>query len=247
MAALIVIGIIIAVIALIMLIPVGADVGYEDGRLRLSAKLCGVLLQLFPKPPEDESKPKKEKKPKKPKKQKKPKEPSPEEAEKPKKKLDLNFSPDELLSLVKSVLKGFGKFGRKLRVDRFLLHYTAAGDDPYKTAMTFAYVNQALSSLAPICRQRFDTKDCDVWTDIDFTTEKTKLDFGIALTIRIGSIFGVIFTIAFSALGILIKNKLRLAKEKRQNRKNGVDEKIISIEEIKEENIQAEERMDSNG
>lgn len=244
MAALIVIGIIIAVIALIMLIPIGADVGYEDGQLRLSAKLCGVLLQLFPKPPADESKPKKEKKPKKP---KKPKEPAPEGTEKPKKKLSLNFSRDELLGLVKSVLKGFGKFGRKLRVDRFLLHYTAAGKDPYSTAMTFAYVNQALSSLAPICRRRFDTRDCDVWTDIDFTTEETKLDFGIALTIRIGSIFGVIFTIAFGALGILIKNKLRLAREKRRNRKNAAAEKIVSIEEIKEENTQAEERMDSNG
>ena len=82
-------------------------------------------------------------------------------------------------------------------MDRFLLHYTAAGKDPYDTAMTFGYVNGALTTLAPICRRSFDAKDVDVWTDVDFTTEKTKVDFGVALTIRIGQIFGVVFTILF--------------------------------------------------
>ncbi|MBQ6048029.1 MAG: hypothetical protein IJL40_01700, partial [Oscillospiraceae bacterium] len=72
MTALIVIGIIVLIIALIMLIPVGADIGYEDGVFSLSAKVLGILIKLFPK---DESKPKKEKpgkkKEKKPKKEKK--------------------------------------------------------------------------------------------------------------------------------------------------------------------------------
>ncbi len=70
MVALIILGIIVAIIVLIMLVPVGADVGYENEQLHLSAKVCGMLLQLFPKPPRDETKPPKEKKPKKPKKQK---------------------------------------------------------------------------------------------------------------------------------------------------------------------------------
>lgn len=58
MTALIVIGIIVLIIALIMLIPVGADIGYEDGVFSLSAKVLGVLIKLFPK---DGSKPGKEK------------------------------------------------------------------------------------------------------------------------------------------------------------------------------------------
>ena len=69
----IILGVIVALITLIMLIPIGADVNYEGGKLTLSAKVCGVLLQLIPKKPVDESKPKKEKKPKKPEKPKKPK------------------------------------------------------------------------------------------------------------------------------------------------------------------------------
>ena len=242
MVALIILGIIVAIIVLIMLVPVGADVGYENEQLHLSAKVCGMLLQLFPKPPRDETKPPKEKKPKKPKKQKPPK---PEGETKPKKKL--SFNREELLGLVKSVLRGMGRFGRKLSVDRFVLHYTAGGKDPYDTAMTLAYVNAALSSLAPICRKRFNVKDADVWTNVDFTKDSMSLDFAFAMTIRIGQIFGVIFSIAFGALGIIIKNKLRLAREKRQMKKDGTAQQVVNIDEIKQENIQAEERMDSNG
>lgn len=251
MVGLIILGVIVAIIVAIMLIPVGADVAYEGGELRLSAKVCGMLLQLIPKPPADETKPKKEKKPKKPKKQKKQPEEQPQTGEeKPKKKLNLDFSMDEIMGLVKSVLRGLGRFGRKLSVDRFLLHYTAAGKDPYSTAMTFGYVNGALTTLAPICRRTFDAKDVDVWTDVDFTTEKTKVDVGVALTIRIGQIFGVVFSILFGALGILIKHKIRKFKEKRANKKAGIPENGEAAAENREENtknIQPEERTDSNG
>ena len=64
MVGLIILGVIVAIIVIIMLVPVGADVGYEGGELRVSAKVSGILLQLIPKKPVDETKPKKEKKPK---------------------------------------------------------------------------------------------------------------------------------------------------------------------------------------
>lgn len=253
MLALKIIGIIVAIIALIMLIPVGADISYIGGQFGLSAKMCGVLLQLFPKPEADPNAPEKEKKPKKPKKEKKKKEPKPDEnadgAQKPKKKLKLSFTKEELFSLVKKVLRRFGRFGRKFRVDRFLLHYTAAGDDPYDTAVTYGYVNAALSALAPMCRERFDVRDCDVWTDIDFSKEKLELDFAVAFSIRIGAFFGLIFGIVGSALGVLIKNQCRLLGEKLFHRKEKKvdDVAVVDIEMEKENNIQAEERMDSNG
>ena len=249
MAWLIVLGVIIGIIALIMLIPVGADVGYENGELSLSAKVCGIMLKLLPRKPADGSEPKKEKKPQK---EKKPKEAGPEQAPKPRKKLNLQLNMDEILALVKAVLRGFGKFG-KLTVDRFMLHYVAAGSDPYATAMTYNYVNAALSSLAPICAERFIVKDCDVWTNIDFTEEKTRIDFGLCVVIRIGQVFRMAFAILFGALWILIKNKFRLLKEKRKNRGSGNEAspqgqpEEANTENESEENIQEEERMDSNG
>ena len=51
-------------------------------------------------------------------------------------------------------------------------------------------------------------------------------------------------------IGILIKNKLRLRAEKRHGGRNmaAEDDAVIDIEIDKDkENIQAEERMDSNG
>ena len=240
MVWLIVLGVIIGIIALIMLIPVGADVGYENGELSLSAKVCGIMLKLLPRKPADGSEPKKEKKPQK---EKKPKEAGPEQTPKPRKKLNLQLNMDEILALVKAVLRGFGKFG-KLTVDRFMLHYVAAGSDPYATAMTYNYVNAALSSLAPICAERFIVKDCDVWTNIDFTEEKTRIDFGLCVVIRIGQVFRMVFAIIFGVLWILIKNKFRLLKEKIKNRGNkdagspGEQPEETVTEEKIEENIQ---------
>ncbi len=246
MVALIIIGIILAILVLILLLPVGVDVGYENEQFHLSAKVNGFLLQLIPRPPRSEEKKPKEKKPKK---EKKKKEPKPEEEKKPKKKLELDFNMDEILELVKKALRSFGKFGRKLKVSRFVLHFTAAGRDPYNTAMTFAYVNAALSSLAPICAQRFTVKDCDVWTDVDFVSEKMRLDLGLAVTIRIGQILGVGLGLGFGALWILLKNKIRLKKERRELKKAGLlEEDGQTTEKGKEtNNIQAEERMEANG
>ena len=56
-------------------------------------------------------------------------------------------------------------------------------------------------------------------TDIDFSVEKTKIDLGLCFTIRIGAFFALAFGVAFAALGILIKNKLRLLIEKLRSRK----------------------------
>ena len=243
MTALIILGIIAIIITIIMLIPIGADIAYEGGQLRISAKAAGKLIQLIPRPPQDDSKPKEEKKPEKEKKS----EPKPEEKEKkPKKKLELDFSVDEIMELLKKVLKGFGVLGRKFRVDRFLLDYLAAGRDPYLTARVFGIVNASLNTLAPICSQRFDVDDLYVRTDIDFTAEHMKLDFGLALSIRIGAIFRMINTILFGALGILIKHKLRKQIEKKTGGQDGNEEQIPpeTEKENMEINIQQEERKD---
>lgn len=246
MVALIILGIIALIITIIMLVPIGADIAYEGGELRVSAKAAGVLFQIFPKNPEDESKPHKEKKPKKEKK--------PEKTEngekKPGKKINLDFTFDEIMTLLKKVLNGFGILGKKFRVDRFLLDYTAAGDDPYQTAVVFGNVNAALNILAPICAQRFDVNDLYVRTDVDFTSEKTVLDFGIALTIRIGAIFRMVFAILFGALGVLIRNKLRHLKEKLARKLRGEKDEPseqITENDITDSSIQQEERIDKNG
>lgn len=241
----IILGVFVLIIVAINLIRVGADVSFEDGQFSLSAKVAGVLIQLFPKEDKGEPKPKKEKKPRL-KKKEKPK----DEEEKPKKKgLPLGMNKEELFELVKKVLRLLGKFPGKFRIDRFKLHYLAAGGDPYNTAVTYGYVNEALSVLLPLARNTFTVKDSDVRTEIDFTQEQMKIDFGLALTIRIGQIVGLVFAIGFAGLGVIVKSKRRQKKDAKaaaaeEKRQTGLPDEI---EKEHTDTIQAEERMDSNG
>ena len=50
-----VLGLVLLILLILLLIPIGADVEYIGGRLKLSASVCGVLLQLFPRKKEKHS------------------------------------------------------------------------------------------------------------------------------------------------------------------------------------------------
>ena len=206
----IILAVIVLLITLILLVPVGADLRYEDGVIRISAKAAGIKLQLIPRP-------KKEEKPEKPKKEKPEKEKKEtDQPQKEKKKRSLPFNAEEILKLLKDVLVRIGRFGRKFKVERFVLHWIAAGWDPYYTARTFAVVNAGLSQLAPICTERFHCKDSSVWTDIDFVRDDMFFEFGLTMTIRIGQIIGTGLSIGFAAAKIFIKSKLRKKREDRE-------------------------------
>lgn len=246
----IILGVIVLIIVGINLIRVGVDMAYEGGAFTLSAKVAGVLLQLFPKEEKDE-KPKKEKKPKKKRKKKeKPEKPKEETGEK-KKGLPLGLSKEELFELVKGVLQKLGRFPRKFRVDRFKLHVLVAGRDPYNTAMGYAYLNEALSILLPMARNTFKVKESDVRTEVDFAADDLGLEFALAMTIRVGQIVGLVLAIAFVGGRVVLKSKLRQKKEARAAKKaaGNIKENTESTELTinTQTEIQAEERMDSNG
>ena len=208
----IILAVLVGLITLIMLIPIGADLRYEDEVIRVSAKAAGIKIQLIPKKKRE---PKPEKPEEKPKPEPKPKE---EKPKKEKKKRSLSFNAEEILDLLKLVLKSFGRFGRKFRVERFVLHWTAAGSDPYLVARTFSVVNAGLSQLAPICTERFHCRDSSVWTDIDFVSDRMFFEFGLTMTIRIGQIIGTGLRIGAGALMILLRSKRRVKREEKENR-----------------------------
>ncbi len=207
----IIFGILVLILVLILIIPVGADFRYEDEVIRFSIKIAGIRLQLIPKPKKEA----KEEKPPKEKKEKKEKPPK-SESEEPKKKRSLPFNAEEIFEIIKAVLKGFGRFGRKFKVDRFVLHWIAPMWNPYISARIFAVVNAGMSELTPICTERFHCRDTSVWTDIDFTREDMFLEFGLALSIRIGQILGTVLRIAFAVLWIYLKSKRRVKRENKE-------------------------------
>ena len=250
-----ILGVIVLLIVLILLIPVGADFGYEQGRLHASLKLGWIELRLFPRKKEpDSDTPKPPKKKKKKKKQEKPKEEKPEQEEKPKQKRKLDITLDEIFGLLKAVLDGVGHFGKHLRVDRFVLHLVVAGCDPYNVAMTYGRVNALLSAFAPACA-KFNTKNSDVWTTVDFTTDWPQLDFGMGLSFRIGVLFGVLNRIAIGAIKVLLQRRKRMKQEAKAAAQLPPDTPPETPpenpQEIKIENneqkIQDEERTAANG
>ena len=249
----IILGVIVLILVGINLISIGVDVSYEGGVFSLSAKVAGVLLQLLPKQDKGEEKPKKEKKPKRKKKKKEPKpDESEKKTEKPKKKgLPLGMTKEELFDLVKKILHHFARFPRRFRIERFKLHALVAGSDPYNTAMTYGYLNEALSILLPLARQGFTVKQSDVRTDVDFTTDEFALDFGLGLSIRIGQIVGFVLTVAFVGAKGVIKSKLRQKKEAKAAAKAvpaAQDQTAEHIENtVNDKDTTPEERMDSNG
>ena len=216
MVGLIILAVLVGIVTLIMLIPIGADIRYEEGVVRLSAKAAWIKLQLIPKQRKavKEEKPKKEKK-----KKEKPSKKAEKEDSSAKKKRSLPFNTEEILELLKTVLNGFGRFGKKFKVERFVLHWIAAGWEPYTTARVFSVVNAALSQLSPLCVQRFHCKDSSVWTDIDFVRDDMFLEFGLTVTIRIGQIVGTGLRIGFGALKILLRSKRRVKKEAKEEQK----------------------------
>ena len=211
----IILAVIVGIVTLIMLIPVGADIRYEDGVVRVSAKAAWIKLQLIPKQ-------KKSQKEEKPKKERKKKEKPPQDQKEepsPKKKREFPFNAEEILELLKTVLRKFGRFGKKFKVERFVLHWIAAGWEPYSIARVFSIVNAGLSQLSPICVERFHCKDSSVWTDIDFVRDDMFLEFGLTMTIRIGQIIGTGLGIAFGALKILLRSKRRRKAEAKEEKK----------------------------
>ena len=190
----------IIIIILILLISVGVDVAYENNVFRLCATLCGIKVQLLPK---DENAPKKPKKEKKKKKEEPPAEETTEE--KPKKKLNIPFNFDEIIELLKKVLGRFGGLFGKFKVNRFKFDLTVGGDDPFKAAQLFGYVNAGISALYPVCRKKFKVRDNYVKTDIDFSAPKHKIEFALAFSIRIGQVLGTIFSILLPLWACLSK------------------------------------------
>lgn len=216
MLALKIIGAIVLVIALINLIAVGVDVNYADGQARVCAKICGRLIQIYPKPPGKEKKAKKEKKHKKKKDTGEAEKGGEEKKEKKKRGLPGGFSKEEITELVRVVFKAAGRFRRRLCVDRFKFWFVSSDPDPYATITTYNYVNDAVCTLGALADNAFRVKKRDIRTAADFSVGKPFIEVGLALSIRIGQIVRISLAAGTAALKILLRHKKQQKRLQKQ-------------------------------
>lgn len=206
MLALKIIGAVVLICFLIGRIRVGVDLNVIDGKLTLSAKVCGILIQLLPKKKRNEKSSEKQSKEESPKKEpEKKQQPAKEKKIRKKKKPFFKIDIYDLKEMLSKVTRGLKKFGKGFNCDRLLIDFTAASWDPYITAELFTYVNAFLSAFAPVFEERNDCRNCNVRTQIDFNAEWPKLNAGICITLRIGAVFAMLFTILFGVLWVFIK------------------------------------------
>ena len=208
MAALWILGILLALILLLLLLRVGVHVRFGDA-LCVTAMAGPVRLQLVPKP--------EKKKPEKPKKEKPVKEKPEKPAEEKRKKLDL--TPGDIRSalpaLWESLKRGLRKTRKRLRIDPMRLSVCFGGDDPAQTAETYGWANAVMWTVMPELEKLTNMPDPYVHLETDFTAAETRISGEVGLSFRIGDLLAIGFAFAGPALRwFMAFRKEKAAREK---------------------------------
>ena len=190
-------AIIIAILILIGLIPLGVAVSFTEGGLGVSVIVSVHKLRVFP--------------PDKPR-EKKPKEPK---EKKPRKKS--GFISDNLPELLKLILNTLAGFRHRLRFDKLMLHYIAAGADPYEGVMSYNRVNAFVNGFAPTFERAFRVNSRDIYIGLDYEREKALFETSFELTIRVFRVFSLVIVAGWAILKIWIAHKIRTTKERKSS------------------------------
>ena len=196
---------VLALILVVLLLPVGARVLYDQGDLTVWARCGPVKIKVLPKKkstedgtpqeetPSAEKKTKKERKQKKKKKSQEAKEAqssgeAAESGEKPKKKFSVNreqifYSLEKLPPIVGKLLK---RVGRGIRFDPLKVHLLIAGKDPADTARLYGTLYGVLSALVPEMERLSFVKHQDVRLYVDFQRDKPDCIADVGVSIRPG-------------------------------------------------------------
>lgn len=165
----------LALLAVLLLIPVGVRASYRDGEFRAAVRYGpAAVLTLPPK----EKKPGEPKKPKKPKKEKEPKKPK-----KPKAKINSDQILYALEKLPPILKRALGRTCRSIHVGPLQLYILAAGPDPAAVGILYGRLTAALSAGFPELERILRIKDADVRVYADFTGRQMEfiVDAGVSL------------------------------------------------------------------
>ena len=175
--------IILAIILLIALLRFGIVIEYSDTGIYAWARVGFLSLIIYPE-----------------------KEHRLHKIRKVRKKVRHKIKPgslNELLETIPPIREMLSRFRRKLLIKRLKIHYTVAGEDPFKTAMTFGSANAATGIIIPLLEEKFRIKKRDIQISADFESEEQKIYLNIAISIALWEAIYVII-----ALLPILKNNL---------------------------------------
>ncbi len=181
--------IVIVLLLLILLLPVGIDAAYASGALTLKLKTGPIRIQLLPA--------KKKKKPK----QRKEK---PTRADQDSSGHDdagkLRLGRDDVLTLLRLVLRTLRRFRKHLSVDLLRLYWIAAAEDPYDAAVQYGAMNAALTAVIPLAESVLKIREKDVRTDFDFEARSPVIDARAVATLQVWEILFIVLCAGAAAV-----------------------------------------------
>jgi len=121
-----------------------------------------------------------------------------------------------VLDMLPMILKGLGRFRRRLLVKRLVIHYVSAGADPAKTAMTFGASNVVIGLIMPLLEKSFRIKRRDLRAEADFESSEQRIYVYAAISIAVWEAVYVVFAIIPALLGASGNNK-KTRKEVQEN------------------------------
>jgi len=185
MIALYIVGGILLLLFLLSLIRVGVFVEYSADGLVLKALAGWFRFAVFPGPeltPDQKARREVKKAARKQKKAgKKAAKAEKEERSEQKKGGAL----DKLRQALPPLIKALKRLRRRLVIHELILHYTAASDDAFQTAVTFGRVSAGMGGLVPLLENSFEIRKRSLTASADFLTDKPTVYLRARMTWRI--------------------------------------------------------------
>lgn len=157
-------------------------------------------------------------------------------SEKPEEKAEkasMNLPPlsalkDLLQTLWPPLRRALARTRRGIRIHPLLLSVTVGGEeDPAAAAQRYGELNGAVWAVMPVLEQLLVIREPYIHIGIDFDAAETRAEGSFGLSIRIGTLLGIAFSIGIPALRWLLRQKREMNKNRPSSsdgsRKQGKD------------------------
>ena len=177
---------VLAVLLLILILPVGVDVSYQEQTTFLKVKIGPLRIQILPKKAGEAKKQKSK--------------PASEARQDTAQKRKQKPGPADFLEIARLILKTASRFRKCLSIDRFVLHLVCASEDPYGTVMLFGYLNAGLSALSPLLHRALKIRSEDIRIAADLELGRPLVEARLTASLQIWEILYIGFCAGFGFL-----------------------------------------------
>jgi len=217
-------AVVLSILILIALLRFGVSVEYSENGLIVTAQVGPLPLQVLPREEkpvsakkEAKRKAKKEEKARKKAEEKARKKAEKKAGKKDKKKTDEKKpgALETVLELLPAVKTTLGRLRRRLLIKRLVIHYTIAGEDPFKVAQTYGAANAAIGAITAVLENSFRIKRRDFRAVPDFFSAQQGIYINAAISMAVWEAVYIVFALLPTGIRIILRSAERKKSEVR--------------------------------